>query len=127
RPLVISIIGGTESERRELSDHLETMFPSIQTAGTMAEGGSSAEIEAAPAIVLDLGTRPATDRLGNDGACRPTDRVDNAESEVPVAAQPARRVRLLSLPGSIREAAQSVLTAALDEPLRHKRPLRRMP
>ncbi len=39
----------------------------------------------------------------------------------------ARCVRVADLPDSIENAALSVLTAALDQPLLHKRPLRRMP
>jgi 2-amino-4-hydroxy-6-hydroxymethyldihydropteridine diphosphokinase len=38
-----------------------------------------------------------------------------------------RRVFVRVLPGSLEDAAASVLTAALDDPVRYNRPLRRMP
>jgi len=40
---------------------------------------------------------------------------------------PPREIALTRLPGSLIDAAQSVITAMLDEPAVHSRPLRKMP
>lgn len=103
RPLCVALEGGTAEERSHLARELSDAFPDVRVE-EMATPPEQTGVENGrePAIVLLL----AAD--------------DNAHLR-------RRAVALTGIPGSRIEAASSVLTAALDEPQRQRRPLRRMP
>lgn len=100
RPLPISIRGQDANAVWGLARLLSKCFPAIEV---VAQKDSKPPHQAA-AIDLDLDEAHHTDSFSG-----------------------THTVRLCDLPGTLEKAAESVLVAALDEPVRQSRPLRRMP
>ncbi|MBX3437065.1 MAG: 2-amino-4-hydroxy-6-hydroxymethyldihydropteridine diphosphokinase [Planctomycetaceae bacterium] len=111
RPLPVVLIGGERNERGAIIHALSASFPSASVGDDFDEES----VASAAAIVLDL----------NDSVSRDS----NVETDAERAARchTGRVIRLRDLPGTNAQAAVSVLTAALDTPSRHKRPLRSIP
>jgi 2-amino-4-hydroxy-6-hydroxymethyldihydropteridine diphosphokinase len=112
RPFPVMLKGGPH-EPTELAESLQRRFPQI----TLAEVD---DVPPEELLFLDLSpVASAADASIVESHFPPV--------TVTGGSRPARRVFVCALPGSLEEAAASVLTAALDDPARYSRPLRRMP
>ncbi|MGD9853560.1 MAG: 2-amino-4-hydroxy-6-hydroxymethyldihydropteridine diphosphokinase [Planctomycetaceae bacterium] len=113
RPLRVQLAGGDARRRSALAEHLHRRFPDVPVTSESAEAHGTS----AATITLDLAEGPGgSTRRRREFTVR--DLVESARGRV---------VHLADLPGTMFEAAESVLMAAWDQPVRHKRPLRRMP
>ncbi len=120
RPLPVMLAGASVQQQSTIAAHLRPRFPEAAiTEGEPAIPPTSLFSGVLPpsAIILDITSRQDVYRQGGDSTA----------ASCPAEPASTRLIRLRALPGSILEAADSVLTAILDEPIRHKRPLRRMP
>ncbi|MEZ6051899.1 MAG: 2-amino-4-hydroxy-6-hydroxymethyldihydropteridine diphosphokinase [Planctomycetaceae bacterium] len=102
RPLRIAVQGDDEDKRLAISALLTAKYPEVLIVDDESSTQDAGEI----AMPLEL-----RDFLTSD------------HSDI----QQSRVVRISELPGTTEKAAVSVLTAALDQPVNHSRPLRRMP
>lgn len=112
RPLPVLLAGGDPGPRRVLSVHLSRLFPQALITDVSSGGVAAAQ----PALTLDLSASPEF-----TGEASPFTVRRFVESTL------SRSIPLADLPGTPSQAAESVLTAALDQPIRHSRPLRRTP
>ncbi len=101
RPLPLSVVGSGNRDRQACQEYLSDAFP-----GRVIFPDEDSPV--GPAIVLSL-----------------SETSTSGVSALPDAT--LRTVRIADLPGSVGEAARSVVTAALDEPIRQSRPLLRIP
>lgn len=99
RPLPVAVVGRDAAAATSLAETLRARFPEAVVT-TEASGPNTPE----PALTLSLDV--------------PRDRS---------SLRSLRWIELPTLPGSLVAAADSVLTAALDEPILYSRPLLRMP
>lgn len=97
------LVGNDPAQLRSLSRHLRATFPEAEIETTSDKSTEITQAQGSgPTIILNL---------DSDRKTHPSHRV----------------VHLKDLPGTLVDAAESVLIAALDEPQRYNRPLRRMP
>ncbi len=133
RPFPVAIVGASVQQRSALAAHLGSRFPEAtvtvdappdsEVPTTSQSPGSPLPGARSPsAITLDAARGQGESKRGEGGKRR-----NASAARYSVDPARSRQVCLSDLPGSMFEAAESVLTTVLDEPTRHNRPLRRMP
>ena len=130
RPLPIVLIGRHPDERRTLFGQLaefkqDVTFHDVSSTSALPEHPASLS---AIILVFDK-TSEYLDIFSEDESIRQIPWHSIKQSDLPrMPFDPATRcINLSDLPGTSFDAAKSVLTAALDKPVRQSRPLRRMP